>query len=168
MNPRRWLHEHSLKLLAIRDTPNAIAGGVAIGIYFGFVPLLGLKTLLAIFFAWLTGCNILAAVIAGALHDVILPLMPVIYRWEYNAGFWLLSNPHQWPPPLSQFRFEHHAWRNWSTFVSVGKPLVLGGCLCAAPPALVSFFLTQRILARHQRRKAAQQKILEDLESNPS
>src|SRR5436309_2075255 len=34
MNPRRWLHEHSLKLLAIRDTPEAIAGGVAIGLFF--------------------------------------------------------------------------------------------------------------------------------------
>ena len=38
MNPRRWLHNHSLKLLAIRDTPEAIAGGVAIGIFFGFFP----------------------------------------------------------------------------------------------------------------------------------
>ena len=30
MNVKRWLREHSLKLLAIRDTPEAIAGGVAI------------------------------------------------------------------------------------------------------------------------------------------
>jgi len=52
MNVRKWLKEHSLKLLAIRDTPNAIAGGVAIGIFFGFTPLVGLKTLLSIFFAW--------------------------------------------------------------------------------------------------------------------
>ena len=28
MNLHRWLREHSLKLLAIRDTPEAIAGGV--------------------------------------------------------------------------------------------------------------------------------------------
>src|ERR1044071_948539 len=76
MNPHRWLREHSLKLLAIRDTPVAIAGGVAIGIFFGFTPLFGLKTLLAIFFAWLTGSNILAAVLASALHDIVLPLMP--------------------------------------------------------------------------------------------
>ena len=48
MNPKRWLHEHSLKLLAIRDTPEAIAGGVAIGIFFGFTPLFGLKTALTI------------------------------------------------------------------------------------------------------------------------
>src|SRR5206468_1791236 len=61
MKLRPWLREHSLKLLAIRDTPNAIAGGVAIGIFFGFTPLVGLKTLLSIFFAWLTRCNIVAA-----------------------------------------------------------------------------------------------------------
>jgi len=38
MNLRRWFHEHSLKLLAIRDTPEAIAGGVAIGIFLGSLP----------------------------------------------------------------------------------------------------------------------------------
>ena len=65
MNLRKWFKEHSLKLLAIRDTPNAIAGGVAIGIFFGFTPLVGLKTLLSIFFAWLTRSNIVAAAIAA-------------------------------------------------------------------------------------------------------
>ncbi len=79
MNPGRWLHEHSLKLLAIRDTPEAIAGGVAIGIFFSLVPLFGLKTVLTILFAWLTGSNILAAILASALHEVVFPLMPVVY-----------------------------------------------------------------------------------------
>ena len=102
MNPRRWLHEHSLKLLAIRDTPEAIAGGVAIGIFIGFTPLFGLKTVLTILFAWLTRSNILAAVIASAAHDILLPLMPVIFRWEYDVGFWLLSQPHHLPPRLSR------------------------------------------------------------------
>src|SRR5260221_14367008 len=100
MNLHRWLHQHSLKLLAIRDTPEAIAGGIAIGIFFGFTPLFGMKTQSAIFFALLTGSKILAAVIAGALHDVIFPFMPIIYRWEYSLGYWVLSNPHHWPPPL--------------------------------------------------------------------
>ena len=86
MNPRRWLHEHSLKLLAIRDTPEAIAGGVAIGIFFGFTPLIGLKTALTILFAWLTRSNIIAAVIASAAHDISCRLMPVIFRWEYERG----------------------------------------------------------------------------------
>ena len=82
MNVKRWLREHSLKLLAIRDTPEAIAGGVAIGVFFGFTPLFGIKTLCAIFFAWLTRSNIIAAVLAGTLHELSLPIMPVIVIWE--------------------------------------------------------------------------------------
>ncbi len=155
MNPRRWLHEHSLKLLAIRDTPEAIAGGVAIGIFFGFTPLIGLKTLSAIFFAWLTRSNIIAAVVAGALHDVILPFMPVIYRWEYDVGYWLLSQPHQWPPSLRRMNWATHSWPNWSRLLTFGRPLLLGSTVCAAPVAVLSFFLTQAIVARHQRKKRA-------------
>src|SRR2546421_5897230 len=110
MNVRRWLHEHSLKLLAIRDTPEAIAGGVAIGIFFGFMPLFGLKTLLAILCAWLTRSNILAAVLAGTLHDVILPFMPVIYWWEYKMGYWLIY--HQWPESIRRIHWTgSHPWR---------------------------------------------------------
>ena len=154
MNPRRWLHEHSLKLLAIRDTPQAVAGGVAIGIFFGFTPLFGLKTLSAIFFAWLTGSNIIAAVVAGALHDVILPFMPVIYRWEYDVGYWLLSQPHQWPPSL-RMNWTAHSWPSWSALLTVGRPLLLGSTVCAAPVAILSFFLTHALVARHQRKKQA-------------
>lgn len=159
MNPRRWFHEHSLKLLAIRDTPEAIAGGVAIGIFFGFIPIVGLKTISAIFFAWLTRSNILAAVLAGALHDVFLPLMPVIYRWEYDVGFWLLHKPHRWPPALIHIR---HSWRDWhtffdrSTFLTTGKYLLVGSSVCSAPVALISFFLTKSIVSHHQRKKAAE------------
>ena len=78
MDLRKWLHRHSLRLLAIRDTPNAIAGGVAIGIFLGFTPLFGVKTLLALLIAWLFRCNLLAEVIAVTLNDVVLPFMPII------------------------------------------------------------------------------------------
>jgi len=155
MNLRAWWHEHSLKLLAIRDTPEAIAGGVAIGIFFGFTPLFGLKTLSAILFAWLTRSNILAAVLATTLHDIILPFMPVIYRWQYDVGFWLLSQPHHWPPPLHKAPWEHHQWRSWATISKVGKDLLLGSVICSAPLALLSFVVTRRIVVRHQQKKHA-------------
>jgi uncharacterized protein len=168
INVRRWLHEHSLKLLAIRDTPEAIAGGVAIGIFFGFMPVLGLKTLSAIFFAWLTRCNILAAVIAGALHDIFLPVMPAVYFWEYKVGFWLLTVPHDWPPAMHKMHWEGLPWRNWRTFLELGKPLLVGGCLCSAPLGLASFFITLRIVERHQRKKRAKQAMINETEENPS
>ncbi len=154
MNIRGWLHRHSLKLLAIRDTPEAIAGGVAIGIFFGFTPLFGLRALSAIFVAWLTGSNILAAVIAGTLHDIILPFMPVIYRWEYDVGYWLLEQPHRLPPHMTWPHAEGYSWRMWTAvFGSVGKRLLLGGCVCALPFAVLSYFITLRIMVRHQLKK---------------
>jgi uncharacterized protein (TIGR03546 family) len=154
MNLRRWFQEHSLKLLAIRDTPEAIAGGVAIGIFFGFTPLFGLKTLSAMFVAWLTRSNILAAVLAATLHDIMLPLMPVIYRWEYDIGYWLLSQPHRWPPSLIKASWEGHHWRSWVTIAQTGKHLLLGSFVCSAPLAVVAFIVTRKIVARHHERNA--------------
>src|SRR5208283_4583061 len=127
MNPKRWLHQHSLKLLAIRDTPEAIAGGVAIGIFIGFTPLLGLKTILTILFAWLTGSNIIAAVIASAAHDILLPLMPLLFRGEYDIGYWLFK--HEWPPSLHRhgMHVDGHSWREWTTiFTDTGRNVLVG------------------------------------------
>lgn len=152
MNVRAWLREHSLKLLAIRDTPVAIAGGVAIGIFFGFTPLFGLKTLLSLFFAWLTRCNLIAAAIAVTLHDLALPFMPVIYRFEYDVGYWLLSHPHRWPQKLRHIHWDAETWRSWTTFFTIGEPLLLGSLVCAAPVALASFAITKQVVARYRRK----------------
>jgi len=152
MNLRRWFKDHSLRLLAIRDTPNAIAGGVAIGIFFGFTPLVGLKTLLSILFAWLTRCNLVAAAIAVTLHDVALPFMPVLFRLEYNIGYWLLSDPHRWPERLRDLHWRAREWRSWTTFFSVGQPLLLGSVIVSGPAALVTFWLTRSIVIRHRKK----------------
>jgi hypothetical protein len=169
INPRRWLHEHSLKLLAIRDTPEAIAGGIAIGMYFAFAPLFGFKTVLAIFFAWVTRSNILAAVIAVTLHEVLFPLMPLVYRWEYDVGYWLLSQPHEWPRRITQIDFHHFNLRKlWEVLLSAGKPLLVGGCLCSVPVAAAAFFLTRPLVARQQRKRHARELAAIQDKENPS
>jgi hypothetical protein len=150
MNLHRWFKDHSLRLLAIRDTPNAIAGGAAIGIFFGFTPLFGLKTLLSIFVAWLTRCNLLAAVIGVTLHDLALPFMPVVLRLEYDVGYWILSYPHQLPPGLKHQHLGVNAWRHWTTFFTVGKPLLLGSGLFGLPFAALAFWITRAVLQRHR------------------
>jgi uncharacterized protein (DUF2062 family) len=154
MNVRRWFHEHSLKLLAIRDTPGAIAGGVGIGVFFGFVPVIGLKTVLAITLAWLTRSNILAAVLAATAHEILFPLMPFIYFWQYRIGYWILSDPHQWPQAMHRSSWAPHEWWKWKTFVTIGKPLLLGSVICSAPVALLSFFITKTLIVRHRRKKS--------------
>ncbi|MFO1514279.1 MAG: DUF2062 domain-containing protein [Verrucomicrobiota bacterium] len=151
MNLRRWLHEHSLKLLAIRDTPGAIAGGVAIGFFVGFTPLFGLKTVLAIFLAWVTRTNVIAAIIAIALHDLTLLFMPVVYIWEYKIGFMVLNG--RWPDKLSRVHLSWSEWRNWRMFWRVVWPTMVGSIFCGVPPAVLSFFLVRGIIVRHRLKK---------------
>jgi uncharacterized protein (TIGR03546 family) len=164
MNVKRWLREHSLKLLAIRDTPEAIAGGIAIGIFFGFTPLFGLKTMLAIFFAWLTRSNIIAAVLAGTLHDLILPIMPVIFIWEYKIGYWVLNQ--EWPHRVP--RFYLHEWRAWTKTLtsSLGKPMLLGSMVIALPLAGTCYFIAKTLVGRH-RLKHPHAPVTEDEEVEP-
>src|SRR5262249_42509131 len=149
MNPRRWLKEHSLKVLAIRDTPNAIAGGVAIGLFFSISPLFGFKTLLTIVVAWLTRSNLVAAFLASASHNIALPLMPFVYRAEYDIGYWLLSHPHHFPPPLRKAPWDAHKFLDWRAIYGVGKYLLLGSVVGAAPLALLAFLATRKIVVRH-------------------
>ena len=164
MNVRRWLRGHSLKLLAIRDTPEAIAGGIAIGIFFGFTPLFGLKTVLAISLAWLTRSNIIAAVLAGTLHDLILPLMPFIYISEYKIGFRLLN--HHWPHGVPKLLLRE--WRSWTKVLStsIGKPMLLGSMVIALPVAGASYFIAKMIVARHHK-KHPHAPVSEDEEVEP-
>ncbi len=139
-------------VLAIRDTPQAVAGGIAIGIFFGLTPLIGVKTLLSLFFAWLTGCNLVAAVVSCSLHDIALPLMPLLYLWQYDLGCWLLSHPHEFPPSLVHLHLGGHAWRSWTTFLTIGRPLLAGSLLCATPMALISYLVTRFIIVRYRRK----------------
>jgi hypothetical protein len=166
MNVRRWLREHSLKLLAIRDTPEAIAGGIAIGIFFGFTPLFGLKTILAIFLAWLTRSNIIAAVIAGTLHDLILPVMPIVFVWEYKIGFWLLNQ--EWPHGVPRLHLAVHEWRDWTRLLSsrVGKPMLFGSMFIALPVAGTCYFVSKILVAKY-REKHPHAPVSEDEEVEP-
>src|SRR5205085_11345266 len=78
---KTWLAAHHLTLMTLPDTPHAIALGSAIGMFFGFTPLFGLKTLLSFLGAWLFKGNKIAAVITVTLHDLLLPFVPAIFFW---------------------------------------------------------------------------------------
>lgn len=147
---RNWFKEHSLRVLALRDTPNAIAGGVAIGFFLGFTPYFGLKSWLAIGIAWLLRCNIIAALAALALHGLALPLAPILMRWEFQIGYWLLSMPHSLPPALKDAEFRLHELIEWQTFVRIGVPTSLGALVVGTIPTFCAFLFAKRAVQRHQ------------------
>ncbi len=140
------------RLTTIRDTPHAIAGGVAIGLVFGFTPLFGFKTLIAVLIAWLFGCSKLSAALAVTFHDILLPIWPVVLRWQFQIGFFLVSHPHRLPVKFSPKHFHYEnllSWRSlhviWLTFI--------GSIVLATPLAVVLYFIVLESVKRYQAAK---------------
>lgn len=143
---KRWLAAHHMTLMTIADTPHSIALGSAIGIFFGFTPLWSLKTLLSIAVAWIFKCNKIAAAIAVTLHDIILPLMPAIYFWQYRIGMRALHGR-----PERRAAFHHlsfHDFMTWPGFVRVGWPLLVGSLFLAIPSAIVTYLIMRMLVSR--------------------
>lgn len=150
-----WVREKIVGLSQLRDRPHAVALGIASGTFFGFIPLFGFKTLLAIGVAKVARGNMIAAAVAVTLHDVILPLAPVLLRWEYQLGYWILSHPHHLPPGLGATHQGPSMWFHWDTLFSVGLPLMLGSVIVAVPFAVVSYYFSLSLLEKSAARREA-------------
>jgi uncharacterized protein (DUF2062 family) len=150
----QWIRTKVAGLSELRDKPHAVALGVASGVFFGFIPLVGFKTLLAIGAAKLARGNVVAAAVAVTLHDLLLPLAPFILRWEYQFGYWLLNRPRHLPPDLHPAHHGAMMWFHWSTLFTVGLPLLLGSVVVAIPFGVASYFLALRLLERAAAKRA--------------
>jgi uncharacterized protein (DUF2062 family) len=148
MKPILWFREKSDQFLRLKDAPQAIAIGASVGVFFGFIPLWGLKTLLALACARLLRGNLVAAAIAVTLHDAALPLMPLLLRWEYDIGYWLLHHPHELPPHLHLHSHSATVWFHWSSFFTVGRPLLLGALVVAVPSAVIAYYFILMLFRR--------------------
>ncbi len=151
MSAFQWIKSKVTGLSQLKDQPHAVALGVALGTFFGFIPLFGLKTLLAMGSAKLLRGNVVAAAVAVTLHDVILPLAPIMLRWEYQLGYYLLSTPHHFPASLSASHLGPSMWFHWDVLFSVGMPLFLGSFLVALPFTAIAYFLTLEMLKRRKK-----------------
>jgi len=152
----RKFHE----LLDAKDAPHSVAGGTSIGVFFGFLPIFGLKTLGAMALSLLTRCSVVGSVVGVSLHDLFIPLWPLILRWQFQVGFWILSNPHHFAPPLSKEDFKFSEIFQWDNFFDIGLPLMVGGAIFATPVSLVTygsilFIMKIRAERRSQEAKAA-------------
>ena len=151
----QWLRSKVAGLSELRDKPHAVALGIASGVFFGFIPLLGFKTLLAMGTAKLARGNVIAAAVAVTLHDVLLPLAPFILRWEYQFGYWLLSHPHHLPPNLHAAHHGAMIWFHWATLFTVGLPLLLGSVVVGIPFAVAFYFLALWLLGKAAAKRAS-------------
>lgn len=153
------LKELGKKLVSLKDSPHAIAGGVAIGVFVGFTPLWGVKTLLCLGLAYALRCNPIAAVIAVSLHDVLTPFAPVFMRWQYDLGYWILNHPHHFPPKLEMLHNHIHPMEmlKWTTFFQLGLPILIGSFLFSIPAAAVFYFVMLGLMQAREKAGAKPQ-----------
>ncbi len=151
---RRWLGT----LLHIDDTPERTAAAFAVGVFFGFSPLLGLHTLLGIIAAFVLNLN-RVAVLLGVYSNLPWFLAPY-YAIATMAGAELTG--HHLPP---NFRaqvgqlFALSLWHGafWHRLVVVMRPLIwpytVGSTLSALILAAAAYQLALTFVTSRQLRK---------------
>jgi uncharacterized protein (DUF2062 family) len=158
---KRYILHHIAKmheLLDAKDAPHSVAGGTSIGVFFSFLPIFGFKTLAAMGASLATRCSVVASVIGVSLHDIFLPLWPMILRFQFQVGYWILSHPHHLPPPLTRGVFRVAVIFQWDSFVTIGLPVMVGGIVFGAPCALVTYGSVLVIMQRRAAKRRAKEK----------
>jgi uncharacterized protein (DUF2062 family) len=148
---RRWLDA----LLHIDDTPERTAAAFALGVFFGFSPLLGFHTILGIVFAFLLNLN-RVAVLLGIYSNLPWIIAPY-YVLATTAGTFVTHD--RIPPGFdrqlgSLFELSVFGGRFWHELVAIFKPLlwpyVVGSTLgaivigAAAYPLALAFVKSRR------------------------
>lgn len=139
----RWLHHPNLWHLHRRS----VAGGVAVGLFFGLIP--GpLQMFTAALCAAALRVNLPVAVIT-TLYSNPLTIVP-LYALAYGLGVWVSGA--QDGVASSSFYFPEMHWHNWvnelaSWLVVLGKPFLIGLPLLAAGLAIAGY-ITVRVAWR--------------------
>ncbi len=134
----RWLHHHNLWHLHRRSA----AGGVAVGLFCGFIPF-PLQMIAAVLLAALLRVNLPVALIT-TLYSNPLTIVP-LYALAYSLGAWV-SGAHG--AAQSQLNFPEMHWHNWTSelwgwLATLGKPFLIGLPLLAVTVALAGYVVVR-------------------------
>jgi len=139
---RTWLRkirDFARRLLWIQDSPQKIALGLAIGVFWGIMPTFGFAILFSLPTALLFKGNRLAAILGTFVNNPLT--FPFVYALGIRIGQLVLGSA---PVPFSLafFRVE--------SLLSVGKSLLVGSIFLAAGLALLTYFVVLQIIIRHR------------------
>ena len=148
---RRWLNQ----LLHTHDTPQRTAVAFAVGVFFGFSPMLGLHTILGLGVAFAFNLN-RVAVLLGVYSN--LPwILPAYYSLATLLGAAILRV--KVPPNLLRDFQQSLSGRSWADFRQLGTALtpllwafVLGSMIGAVILAAIAYRASLVMIVAHRRR----------------
>lgn len=147
---RRWLDQ----LLHTHDTPHRTAAAFAVGVFFGFSPMLGLHTILGLVFAFALNLNRVAVLLG--IYSNLPWILPAYYTVATMAGAAILRV--DLPPGLLEelgAAVRDGSWRGLVRVAHGLRPLIwaytLGSALGAVALALVAYRLSLAMILAHRR-----------------
>ena len=168
-SPRRLIRS----LLALDDSPHAIALGTAIGMFVGMTPTVGLQMFLVIGIAAATRPLFHFNRVAGLITVYIsnpLTIVP-LYAAFYYVGTMLVDAP--MTPAQFQLQFEAALDRSWLDplrfiFTEVAWPMLAGSLLIATVTAVPTYPIVRRlVVARRQLATDADQEPVPASDADP-
>jgi uncharacterized protein (DUF2062 family) len=148
---RRWLDQ----LLHTHDTPHRTALAYALGVFFGFSPLLGLHTVLGLACAFAFNLNRVAMLLG--IYSNLPWILPAYYSLATLLGATLLRV--KVPPNLLRDLQAALADASWADFRQLGHALtplawafVLGSTIGAVILALIAYRVSFAMIVAHRRR----------------
>lgn len=138
------------KIIGIHDSPEKIARGVAIGVFWGIMPTFGLAILFSIPTAFFLRANKFASIISTFISNPLTT--PIFYTFGYTIGQYILNSPEIESPSFF--------WRiiRLENLWAISKSLLLGNTLLATIMALSFYIITLRIVQRHRRKLSRNKK----------
>jgi uncharacterized protein len=150
---RRWLGQ----LLHTHDTPQRTAAAYALGVFFGFSPLLGLHTVLGLVFAFALNLNRVAVLLG--IYSNLPWILPAYYTLATVAGAALLGVQVQ--PGLLKELTSALAQAQWADFRQLAHALtplawayVLGSTIGAVILAVIAYRVALTMIEAHRRHLA--------------
>lgn len=148
MNVRKFVRD----IAGLDDPPHKIAMGLALGIFIGFVPIMGIQMAVVLPFALLFRANKTAA-IGGVWVTNPVTVIPIYYL-DYKIGELIVTYP-----PLTWGDFKGlFSQMTLHRFLELGEailvPLFVGGMFVGVVAAIPTYFITRRLVIRSRERKA--------------
>jgi uncharacterized protein (DUF2062 family) len=148
---RHWLDQ----MLHTHDTPERTAAAFALGVFFGFSPLLGFHTILGLVFAFTLNLNRVAVLLG--IYSNLPWILPAYYTLTTMMGAAILRVPIK-PKLLGELTMAlgDASWTDFRLLAHALTPLawayVLGSTMGAIVLALIAYRVSLTMIVAHRRR----------------
>lgn len=135
-----------IRFIRLRSHPQAIARGLAAGVFAGSYPLFGLQTIMGVAIAAAIGGNKIVAA-AGTWISNPLTYVP-IYAFNYQIGRWILRQP-------LETNLVDRSPQEWMSLgLDITTALMVGSTLMGLVLATISYYLGWHLAHRVKTRRS--------------